>query len=352
MGRPRASAGLTKNVVNDLGLDATYALDPQPTGVAVYSRHLITGLAQATPPPALYYRWHRYRQLPTVDGCRNGPRRLLVDCWAPDVRIFHGLNQRLPRRIRHRAIATFHDLFVLTAEYSEPSFRQRFAAFARDAAERADAIIAVSRFTANQVQELLRVEPARITVIPHGVTAAKRSARRERLLLHVGAIQRRKNLVRLVEAFSALPPDWKLVLAGGAGYGAGEVFAAIAASPRRADILTPGYLAPEQLEEYYDRASLVAFPSLGEGFGLPVLEAMARGIPVVTAARSATQEIAGSAAILVHPERTEELAEALRSLALDPDRQARLVEAGLRRAAEYTWDRAVTATMALYRQVQ
>ncbi len=338
--------------MGSLGLDATYALDPEPTGVAVYSRALIGGLAGTESDLALYYRWHRFRKLDRSRMPAAVRHRLLLDPLSPSVEIFHGLNQRLPRRIRKHAVATFHDLFVMTAEYSEPAFRERFTRFARDAAERADAVIAVSRFTGDQVEALLGVERARIHVIPHGVDSAPRSARSERLVLHVGAIQKRKNLVHLVEAFEGMPAGWRLALVGGNGYGAEEVHQRIASSPRKADILTPGFVRPETLEAWYQRAAIFAFPSWDEGFGLPVLEAMARGIPVVTAAASATQEVAGDAAVLVDPSRPEELAEALRGIAKDPGSQQESVERGLVRASAFSWDRAVSATRAVYRSLR
>jgi glycosyltransferase involved in cell wall biosynthesis len=333
-----------------IGLDATYALDPQPTGVAVYSRELIRGITAAEPATALYYRWHRFRRLDR-SWMAAAAHRLLIDAFAPGVEIFHGLNQRLPRRKRGRFVATFHDLFVMTAAYSDAGFRARFTRQAREAAERADAVIAVSEFTASEVTDLLGVEPARISVVPHGVHAATRSAGSEPIILHVGAIQTRKNLSRLVEAFEKTPPGWRLVLAGGDGYGAEAVHQRIADSPRRADIETTGYVDPAALESLYQRASMVAFPSLDEGFGLPVLEAMARGLPVVTSNRSATKEVAGTAAILVDPENVDELAGALSSLAGDRGLRAERSEAGLARAAGFTWTQAVELTRKVYRKV-
>ena len=115
----------------------------------------------------------------------------------------------------------------------------------------------------------------------------------------MGAIQKRKNIARLVEAFEAVDSGWKLVLAGSQGYGAAEILTRIAASPARERIVVAGYVSPQALAGWYSRAALFAFPSLDEGFGMPVLEAMAAGIPVVTANRSALPEVAGDAAMLI-----------------------------------------------------
>src|SRR4029077_19869708 len=134
---------------------------------------------------------------------RNVTRRILAEPLGPrSAELFHGLNQRLPRLPLRRAIATFHDLFVMTGEYSTPEFRARFTAQARDAAARADAIIAVSEFTGNQVVSLLGVDPAKVHVVHHGIRPLPVTGdvtAREPVILNVGAIQKRKNIARLVE---------------------------------------------------------------------------------------------------------------------------------------------------------
>src|SRR5262249_10831507 len=154
----------------------------------------------------------------------------------------------------------------------------RFTAQARDAAARADAIIAVSAFTKLQVVELLGVDPARVQVVHHGLRPlgyGRPGAGREKVLLNVGAIQARQNIARLVEAFEALDSSWRLGLAGSFGYAAGSIRERIERSPARERISVLGYLAPGELAGWYTRASIFAFPSLDEGFGMPLLEAMA-----------------------------------------------------------------------------
>src|SRR5262249_4983945 len=222
---------------------------------------------------------------------------------------------------------------VMTGEYSTPDFRARFTGQARDAAARSDAIIAVSAFTARQVETLLGVEPSRIHVVHHGIRQLPPThATRENVILNVGAIQTRKNIARLVQAFESVDASWRLVLAGSMGYGADQIVRQIESSPARDRIAITGYVSPEELAAWYARASIFAFPSLDEGFGMPVLEAMAAGTPVITSNRSALPEVAGDAAILVDPENTEMLAAAMRNLAASPELRKDLSQKGRARA--------------------
>jgi O-antigen biosynthesis alpha-1,2-mannosyltransferase len=355
-----------------VALDATYSLGPHLSGVGVYSRAILFGLAQAHPEAEYLfcYRPHRFRQSFSETLPRNCRRTMLWNGWPSSPDLFHGLNQRIDSSRYPRIVATFHDLFVMTGDYSTPEFRRRFTEQARAAAERSDLIITVSRFTAGQVQELLKVEPARIRVIPHGArplpngrgsetqTALPSRDRkgavlreREQIILFVGALQRRKNIVRLVEAFEETAPGWKLVLAGSLGFGVDEILARIQRSPRKSDIQTPGYVPNATLEELFQRASVFAFPSLDEGFGMPVLEAMAGGVPVLTSNSSALQEVSGDAALLVDPLDVPSIAMGLRKLTEDQALRDELIRKGLERSREFTWGKAVEQTWRVYREL-
>ncbi|MCS6951843.1 MAG: glycosyltransferase family 1 protein [Bryobacterales bacterium] len=338
-----------------IALDATYSVGDRPTGVGVYCREILRALAAAHPEVSFLYCYRPHRFLASLGAAvpANGRRRIFWETWTPAAALFHGLNQRLPRARLRRAVATFHDLFVLTGDYATPEFRARFAAQAREAAARSDLIIAVSQFTARQVRDLLGVESARVRVVPHGIKLrpAPSGVARERLILHVGAIQRRKNIVRLIEAFERIEPGWRLALAGGSGYGAEEILDRIRRSSRRDDIEVLGYVSEERLAELYARAAVLAFPSLEEGFGLPVLEAMASGVPVLTSNRSAPAEIAGNAAVLVDPEDSEAIAHGLQALLADSSLREKLVTEGYKRAAEFSWERAAAQTWAVYQYV-
>lgn len=343
-----------------LALDATYSLDPDVSGVGVYSREILHGLALAhsTTPFLFCYRAHRFLKSMRAALPGNARRAVLGESnfgrpWGPwSADLFHGLNQRLPRQRFRRAVATFHDLFVLTGDYSSREFRERFARQARDAASRADLIITVSAFTAGQVRQLLGVGPARLRVIHHGVRVRSTpDIAREPVVVHIGAIQRRKNIARLVDAFEQMPSGWRLILAGARGYGAGQILERIERSPRRASIELPGYVTDRELAGLYARASIFAFPSLDEGFGMPALDAMANGVPVLAGARAALPEVCGDAALLVDPEDTAAIAEGLTRLATEDALRAELRARGLARAQQFTWADAVAKTWEVYREL-
>lgn len=331
----------------------------------MYSREILFGLARAHPDHRFLfcYRPHRLWKSLADSLPPNASRRVLHgaarESAAPRADLFHALNQRVDVPAR-RTVVTFHDLFAITGEYSSPEFRARFAEQARRAAERSDAIIAVSRFTASQVEQFLGVESSRIHVIPHGVripaAATTQTAPRERgvddtkMVLFVGAIQRRKNVGRLVKAFERMPAGWRLTLAGATdGYEAATELRAVEESLRRSDIDVPGYVPAADLVSLYGRASIFAFPSLEEGFGIPVLEAMAHGVPVIASRSSALPEAAGDAAILVDPTDIDQLAAELNRLAADEDLRANLIRRGYERARLFPWEAAVEKTWDVYR---
>jgi glycosyltransferase involved in cell wall biosynthesis len=341
----------------NIALDATYSLDRNLSGVGVYSREVLFGLARSHPHDRFLftYRPHRFLRSFRDPLPRNAARRMLNG--SPKADLFHALNQRVDAPAR-RTVTTFHDLFVITGEYSTPEFRARFTEQARQAARRSDLILAVSRFTADQVEEFLGVEPSRIRVVPHGVRMASegavttQGATRQNLVLFVGAIQRRKNVARLVRAFERMPPSWRLALAGSAdGFGAAEELRAVESSPRKSHIDVLGYVTPGELAALYRRARIFAFPSLDEGFGMPVLDAMANSVPVITSRRSALPEVAGDAALLVNPEDPEEIAAALLRLGSDEALCDDLARRGRERAMQCSWDSTLTRIWEVYREL-
>lgn len=351
-----------------IALDATLSTGEQLSGVGVYSRELMRELARLHPEAGWTWSYRSQRWRAALSEAALPPsgvrRRPLFENWTPAADLFHGLGQRLPaafdRQPRHtRTVATFHDLFVMTSTgYSTPEFRERFTRQAHEAARRADAIIAVSRFTASQVESLLGVEPARIHVVHHGVrplaSASEAIVQREPVILSVGALQVRKNTLGLLRAFERLPgaaissSGWRLILAGARGYGAEELVAEIERSPRRAAIELPGWVDDAALARLYARASIFAFPSLDEGFGIPILEAMAAGLPVLISKTSSLPEVAGGAAMEVEPGDIGALEDALRRLIEDEALRADLTRRGIARAAGFSWEKCARSTWQVY----
>jgi glycosyltransferase involved in cell wall biosynthesis len=216
------------------------------------------------------------------------------------------------------------------------------------------------------------VKPSAVAVVPGGVEPRFMRASdpavlhraREKLgvgeapfILSIGVIEPRKNLNRLMDAFRILkerknvPDNLKLVLAGGKGWLYDEIFQHHADSPVRDDILLPGFVSDELLPAIYSTADALAFPSLYEGFGLPILEAMACGTPVVASRASCLPEVAEGAALLVDPNNIDGLACALERALLDGDLRQGLIAQGLQRAREYTWQRAAEQLLSVYHQV-
>ena len=354
----------------NIALDATYGLGSELSGVGVYCSRIVEEMARLGSGERFQLGYRLRRFWPALRSGPPGPNcsRFLLEesaAWLSPRRadLFHGLNQRLPGIKFPRMVTTFHDLFMMTGEYSTPEFRERFTALSRSAAERSDQIIAVSQFTADQVVELLGYPRGRISVVHHGVDAmpAGRPGDAESLtkrygisgdfLLHVGAIQRRKNVERLVAAFERLDARYTLVIAGTDGYGSEAIRARIAASRARERIRVTGYVDRATLQALYRAAAVLAFPSLDEGFGIPVIEAMSAGLPVVTSDRGAMREVSGDAAVLADPENTDALHDGLVRALTDQELRERLHRDGRMRAAQFTWQRAAERTLAVYRKV-
>ena len=267
---------------------------------------------------------------------------------------------------RAKVVLTVHDLSFLR----EPTwYRWNRATYYRYAAQQsvrhAHRIIADSYATATDLSTLLKVPQERIDIIPLGVgepfkptTAEQQATARqlynlpEQFFLYVGTIEPRKNVVRLIEAWSkiaaALPCD--LVIAGREGWKCRPVKDATKISPHAGRIHFPGFIRPEDLPALLAAARVFVWPSLWEGFGLPPLEAMACGTPVVSSNRSSIPEALGDAALLVDPLNVEQLAAAMRDAATDEPLRGRLVDAGLARAGTFTWRRTAQLTVAAYRR--
>jgi glycosyltransferase involved in cell wall biosynthesis len=278
--------------------------------------------------------------------------------------VLHGLHYELPYRASLPQVVTVHDLTMVThPEWHEPAKVRYFGWAMRRAVQAADRVLCVSATTARDLAERLGVAPDRVDVTPLGTDLAPASEReiadlRARLgldgpfLVGLGTLEPRKDLPTLVRAFATLARDLPhhLVLAGLPGWGAGELAAAVEASGVADRVHLPGYVAEADKAALLSGADLLVYPSRYEGFGLPVLEAMACGTPVVTTTGGSLPEIAGDAALLVEPGDPGQLAAAVVKLLSDQAAWSDLARRGSARAAGFTWERCAEQTLAAYRK--
>jgi glycosyltransferase involved in cell wall biosynthesis len=252
--------------------------------------------------------------------------------------VLHCPTFRGPLRSRVPVVVTIHDLAFLRHPEAFPAWhRLSGRSLAGPVARAAAAVVAVSEFAKREAAELLRVPPDRIRVVPNGVEPVFRPegpAADGDYVLAVGTLEPRKNLARVQEA--ARRAGVELRVAGAEGWGGVETAGRV------------GFVDDERLAELYRGARCLVYPSLHEGFGIPVLEAMACGTPVVTSRGGALEETAGGAAVLVDPLDAESIAAGIAEAA---GRREELRTAGLARAAGFTWARAADEVERLWREL-
>jgi glycosyltransferase involved in cell wall biosynthesis len=277
------------------------------------------------------------------------------------VDLLHSLGNIAPVAGIRRRVLTVHDvIFLRHPETTSALLTAGIRALAPSVMRRATRIVSVSEATADDLHELLGVARSKVDVVPSGPGAPASAAPMEEaqlraslglgegpLVLSVSARRPHKNLTRLIESMARVP-DAALVLPGYPSPFDDELRATAASAGIADRVHLCGWVSGAELEGLYRAATCMAFPSLAEGFGLPILEAMARGLPVACSGVSALPEIAGDAALLFDPRSIEGIAGAIRSLLQDPALCARLVERGRVRAASFSWERTARETVASY----
>ncbi|MCL4217595.1 MAG: glycosyltransferase family 4 protein [Candidatus Hydrogenedentes bacterium] len=369
-----------------------FALDIGPvrqarTGVGTYCYHLlkhmlplledvqVTGFASGMPGLALGEELGgriNVRRLPV-------PARLLYKAWdsfgvpaidtlIPGLNLYHATNYVVPPAKRARRVVTVHDLaFLIEPAWCSPKIAGHFRAGIRRYCETADLVLACSHATKNDIVGLLEIDPAKVRVTheaaaddltPMPPEAARNHVADKlgitgRFLLFVGTLEPRKNLKTLLDAFEMLGADagLRLVLVGGRGWSSERLYARLESEPLADRVIWKGYVPQADLSALYSAAEAFVFPSHYEGFGLPVLEAMTCGCPVVASNAASLPEVAGDGALLCDPGNAGAFRDAIGSILSDAALRASLVERGKAQARKFTWGACAAETVAAYRSL-
>lgn len=258
-----------------------------------------------------------------------------------------------------KTVLTIHDIAALRFPQGYQWFERWYSLWVvRHAIKRGLSLIVPSRFTKQEVQNYVHNTSAQITVIPHGVDDRYAIRQEKQLaafgvhqpyLLFVGRLEEKKNTWRLIKAFDLLRAQestpYQLVLIGKPGYGYEQVAQAIAESPYTHDIIVPGWVASDHLPALMQQASLFVFPSMYEGFGIPLLEAFAAQVAVAAASGSCLEEVGGDAARYADPQSIEDIAATIQQVLHNPALQQQLIQKGKKRVAEFSWKKTAEETI-------
>lgn len=369
-----------------IGIDAT-ALPQEPVGAGIYIINLLRGLAEQNKEYELVFflQESAHDYLGTIENSRlhkvvlpdkNPLGRLIWEQMAlPNlvkrhkIDLLHSLHYTRPFFLPCASVVTFHDLtFYLFPEMHMRSKQFFFPLAIQMSARKADALIAVSKSTRQDSIRLLHVPEGKIFTVQLGVDKSfhpivdddlrkkfvKDYKLPEKFILYVGLVEPRKNLPLLIRAFKALVDarfSYQLVIVGRLGWMYQEVFNQVEILKLKDKVTFTGYVPRQSLPIVYNLADLFVYPTLYEGFGLPVLEAMACGTPVVTSNVSSLPEIVGDAGVLVIPDDEDSLVQAMRTVLTDRDLQKTLAEKGLFRSKDFSWKRTVKETLQVYQHV-
>jgi glycosyltransferase involved in cell wall biosynthesis len=361
-----------------IAIDAT-AIPSQRVGAGNYIFNLTRSLAELLPPDELvvFARSEDIRPISNIQLI-NTPhssriRRILWEQFSLcaqlrdlSIDVLHSPHYTMPLRSECASVVTFHDMtFFMYPEMYQFYRKFFFRTMIRRSAQRAQAIIAVSESTRRDILRLLKTDPAKVFTVHLGVAphfrplddpAALEELWRsyhlpKRFILYVGELEPRKNVPALVQAFKSLVDQslpHALVIVGPKGGMYDRLLRTIASLGLTDRIIFTGYVPEDELPLFYNAAELFAFPSIYEGFGLPVLEAMACGAPVVTSNVSSLPEIVGDAGILVDPRNVSALADAMLRVLKGGDLRRDLSRRGRERAALFSWRRTAQETLTVY----
>ena len=370
-----------------IGIDYTAAYE-QGGGIGRYVRELVTALAQLDttteyrlfvsgvkaqkplpPLPGANFTWRGTAITPLwlARLWQRAQIPLNVETFTGRVDLYHATDFTLPpTRFKTRTLLTVHDLsFVRVPEAASPALKAYLDAVVPRSVRRADHVLADSQATKDDLIALYNTPAEKITVLLSGVDArfkrtetpairAKYQIPERQYILSVGTVQPRKNYIRLITALAALRAsghDVGLVIVGGKGWLEDPIYEAIRSTGMTDYVHMTGFADDADLPALYSQALITALPSLYEGFGIPVLESMACGTPVLTSNVSSLPEVAGDAAIMVAPSDQDAITEALERMITDADLRADLARRGLERAQMFTWAAAARQLAGVYAEM-
>ena len=317
-----------------------------------------------------------------IRQCNLLPYGIYVELWdilpalRPDLLfhtgadIYHFFNFVVPPRVEGYVVNTVHDLVYVTYPQTmqKANYRRLHNHLARSCRD-SDIIIAVSENGKRELIELMGIDQNKIRVVPNGVDLERFrpnippeevAAFRQRhglpadYFLYIGTLEPRKNIPNLLRAYAAGRPRFagcKLVLAGAKGWEYKEIFSLVEELHLQNEVVFTGYLPSAELAYLYAGARAFLFPSFYEGFGMPPLEAMACGVPVMASNRSSLPEVVGDAGLLVEPEELEQMANAMERLLIDTELRQTCRERGIERAGRFTWERSADAVLQIYQKL-
>jgi glycosyltransferase involved in cell wall biosynthesis len=353
-----------------IGVNALYLIPGGVGGTEIYLRELLAALApvdreneyfvftnsetgQDLVPRQANFHWHRQAVRATSRPMRIlwEQTRLPLAVQKLELDVLFNPGFTAPIMTPIPCVTVFHDL----QHKRHPEYFRRldlpfWQFFLWASARRASKIIAVSEATRADVLRYYSVPAERVHVIHHGVDAALLNLRREnveRFVLCVSTLHPHKNIERLLRAYAREPRDYRLVLAGMKGFQADAIERLIGQLGVRERVTVTGWIPREDLVALYDRAWACVYPSTFEGFGMPALEAMAAGVPLLCSDIPPLREVAGDAAIYFDPLREDALAEGLRRIVSDEPLRAELSHKGRERARTFTWERTARETLAV-----
>lgn len=353
-----------------IALELSASCTFEPTGVSRYAQRLTLALTQCRDYRWLgLYRTSRFKKRAPLQGWFPGPTQAYAGPFRlglGPLHLVHGLDAQLPIWSKPPMVVTFHDLapwkITLESVASQRFLATKHRQYTQALAQAAQ-VISVSRTTKNDLVELFGLNPDKITVIPLGLEESllqkdrqgpqvleRHGLKSKGYLLYLGSLSKRKNLFRMVEGYakSAARKSYRLVLAGELSWGIESLAQKIRDLGLERDLTLLPYLPESDLPALYQGAVGFLYPTLYEGFGLPVLESMAAGTPILVGNLGAAPETAGGHGVLCDPYEPESIAAGIDQLqGFGEDR----IEAARNHARSFSWEKTAAATLALYGQV-